>query len=145
MAPASAPQPGAVRLADQIARVSVLLETFTYRLLELEERFALLEEQQVALQDAAADTVANGEAVERHLAETGERLNRIEDLLAGLVEPAQRQGTRHLAVLSPPPTRPSPEPTHADVESDPFYEEEEQPFMDEAVLDEEAIDGERIA
>ena len=53
MAPASDSPAGSIRLADQIERLSELMETITYRTIELEERL-LHQEERLAAQDLEA-------------------------------------------------------------------------------------------
>jgi hypothetical protein len=146
-APEQSPGPGgplsgtAARLAEQLHTLAQLGETLTYRLLELEER---LEEQQQRLEPLLLDGEtpaprSSGEAAEllaQRLGATEERLGRIEALLAGLGEgPGQASrlqalpeglGRRH--PQSAIKGRLGDEMERLD---GPFYDDEEQPFMDE--------------
>ena len=140
MAPASDSPAGSIRLADQIERLSELMETLTYRMLELEERLAIQEEG-LAAQDRAEE--ASGEAaalLQRRLEESSERLSRIEALLAGLdpgaAGPARASGRLQVlasAAIRAPHEWPDPDPQEGSPDPDPFYDEGEQPFMDERI------------
>lgn len=133
MAPASDSPAGSIRLADQIERLSEVMETLTYRMLELEERLALQEDSGVASGEAAA-------ALERRLEESAERLARIEVMLAGLDRVARRQprASGRLQVLDAAAIQdqhdwPDPDSQEGNLEPDPFDDEGEQPFMDERI------------
>jgi chromosome segregation ATPase len=118
----------AERLSVQLSTLSELLETITYRLLELEERVAAqdlkiqgLEEQ---LLDPAAVASGLSDDAELRLEDTEERLSQLEALLNGMGSPAGAAAARHL--------QPVPHQVEEMVASDdPFPEEGEQPFMDE--------------
>ena len=88
------------RLADQLQVLSQVAETLTFRLLDLEERLA---GQELQLQGGAAgaDLIADG--TELRLAETEERLTRLESLLeSGLaVEADLAEPVRHLRSVEP--------------------------------------------
>jgi len=140
MAPASDSPAGSIRLADQIERLSELMETITYRMLELEERLVLQEDRLAArdLSDGASGEAAA--ALERRLEESAQRLLRIESLLAGFdraaAVPARTMG--RLQVLGSGAAQdshdwPDPDPQEGSPDPDPFYDEGEQPFMDERI------------
>jgi hypothetical protein len=125
----SQPYPmGSLRLADQLQALSVLAESLTIRLLELEER--LLAQEQRAQSGADADAEAQQE-LELRLEDTDQRLLRIEALLHDLEPPA---ATRHLQEVPRPANLP---PQRAgqvgEIEAEIFPEEGEQPFMDELI------------
>ena len=137
MAPASDSPAGSFRLADQIERLSELMETLTYRMLELEERLVLQEEQLAAQEPSEG---VSGEAFERRLEESAERLSRIESLLSGLdrVGAGPGRATGRLQVLGAAAIRdphdwPDADPQEGNPDPDPFYDEGEQPFMDERI------------
>lgn len=139
MAPAPASPAGPTRLADQIERLSELMETLTYRMLELEERLVVQEERQ-ATREAAESNPETVAALERGLEETAERLARIEAALAGADRDRSGVGRRasRLQVLEPaaaarPQDWPDPAPLEEAQDPDPFYDEGEQPFMDERI------------
>jgi hypothetical protein len=116
----------ALRLADQLHTLAEVSETLTYRLLELEERLQLQERHRIA--QGEPETGAR-DALGRRLGETEQRLERIEALLAGLEEPA---GGRHLQVIGAGAgERHAPHPSEEEDLDNPFFEEGEQPFMDE--------------
>jgi uncharacterized coiled-coil protein SlyX len=121
------------RLADHLRVLSEVAETLTYRLVELEERLAAQENQlQRLLQDQ--DSVI-GEEIDDRLADTEERLARIEALLRGVERPSS---TRHLTQVKPPALQQeaiAPNGAReAMAEAEPFLEDEgEQPFMDELI------------
>lgn len=125
------PQPhpmGSQRLADQLQALSVLAESLTIRLLELEER--LLAQEQRAQSGVDADAEAQQE-LELRLEDTDQRLLRIEALLHDLEPPAP---SRHLQEVPRPAGLPPQRPGQvgkADAEI--FPEEGEQPFMDELI------------
>jgi hypothetical protein len=125
------------RLAEQIHTLSELTETLTYRLLDLEERLAAQEQRlEPLLQAGRLDAAEAAADLELKLGETQERMGRIEALLAGL---ERGESGRHLQGLQRP--RLGREPLdRAHLEGvaggeehpdDPFYDEGEQPFMDE--------------
>ena len=130
--PASSAQP-VLRLAGQLQSLSELTESLAFRVLELEERLAA---QDLRLQSwMQADAQAAGPAAdtELRLDDTEERLARLESLLSGLEGPgAARQGAGVTALHQAA----SPLAGEGFLAGDPppeelFYEEEEQPFMDE--------------
>ena len=140
MAPASDLSAGSIRLADQIERLSELMETITYRMLELEERL-VLQEERLAVQDRS-DGVSGeaAAALELRLEESAERLLRIESMLAGFERGAAGPGraTGRLQVLGSAAAQdshdwPDPDPQEGNPDSDPFFDEGEQPFMDERI------------
>ena len=113
---ASRPAPSSSqRLAQQLQTLSQVVETLSYRLLELEERLATHDRslQEFAGQERA-DSVISATAQGR-LDDTEERLQRIEALLAGD------------AACSPSPAGEAGVP---DIDG-PFPEEPEQAFLDE--------------
>jgi hypothetical protein len=88
------------RLADQLQVLSQVAETLTFRLLDLEERLAG-QELQLKGGSAGSDLIADG--TELRLAETEERLTRLESLLeSGLgVEVDLAEPVRHLRSVEP--------------------------------------------
>lgn len=138
--PSAADQPASGRLADQLHAIAVVTETLTYRLLDLEERLGVQEQRLAALlQGSGGWGTAAAEGLEQRCGETEDRLGRVEALLAGLERPG---ASRHLQALQRP--RPSsgssvqadgePAPQallEEELVDDPFFEEGEQPFMDE--------------
>jgi hypothetical protein len=126
------------RLADQLQLLSELTESLTYRLLEVEERLELHEQQWQDQSQAVADS-AQAEEMELRLMETEDRLARMESLLKGL---DQGGGERRATPLrsrdwSNPtglePVLVSAKVQEGDPEEDPFPEDGEQLFMDEQV------------
>lgn len=125
------------RLADQLHTLSQVVETITYRLLELEERLTEQESQLLALDQQAGASERLSDGAEQRFDDTEERLVRLESLLNGL-ESAPSAGTsRH---LQPVRGRHRPDADLADADLDPelsasidgpFLEEAEQPFMDD--------------
>lgn len=129
------------RLSEQLQALSLVGETLTLRLLELEERLSSLEDQLLDLQMNDREPAEASLATEALLAATDERITRLEELLTD--QPTAR--SRH---LQPLPLRrsepggaaeesavighhaPAPE-DELDLDPNPFPEEEEQPFMDE--------------
>jgi len=140
MASASDFPGGSIRLADQIERLSELMETLTYRMLELEERLVLQEERLAAQDLSGGDTGEAAAALERRLEESAERLLRIETMLSSFERGAAGPGraTGRLQVLSSAAAedshdRPDPDPQEGSQDPDPFFDEGEQPFMDERI------------
>jgi hypothetical protein len=88
------------RLADQLQVLSQVAETLTFRLLDLEERLAG-QELQFQGGSAGCDLITGG--TELRLAETEERLTRLESLLeSGLaVEADLAEPVRHLRSVEP--------------------------------------------
>jgi hypothetical protein len=116
------------RISEQLQSLSLLGETLTLRLLELEERLAALEAQWGELDAGEGDGPEQREA-SRLLAATEDRLARLEELLAEqqLGGSAPARGSVHsLAGGRSPGLNAT-----SSAEPDPFPEEEEQPFMDE--------------
>ncbi|MFN9631359.1 MAG: hypothetical protein ACK59A_14200 [Cyanobacteriota bacterium] len=74
--------PWAVHLSDQLKTLSELMETLTFKMLELEERCAAQEEQLAALHHGTEqhDTEL-AQAMDSRIQETEQRLGRIEMLL----------------------------------------------------------------
>ena len=147
--PSAAAQPANGRLADQLHAIAALTETLTYRLLDLEERLGVQEQRlETLLQHGGGWGTAAAEGLEQRCGETEDRLGRVEALLAGLERPG---AGRHLQALQRP--RPSTESSTGtssednveqaqqalldealldeELEVDPFFDEGEQPFMDE--------------
>lgn len=138
--PSGPAQPSSGRLADQLHAIAAVTETLTYRLLDLEERLGAQEQRlETLLQDRGARDTAAAEGLEQRCGETEDRLARVEALLAGLERPG---AGRHLQALQRPRGHGSGADAEADGASaaaaleeepleDPFFEEGEQPFMDE--------------
>ena len=147
--PSAAAQPANGRLADQLHAIAAVTETLTYRLLDLEERLGVQEQRlETLLQHGGGWGTAAAEGLEQRCGETEDRLGRLEALLAGLERPG---AGRHLQALQRP--RPSTESSTGsssednveqaqqalldealldeELEVDPFFDEGEQPFMDE--------------
>ena len=129
MSASASPSAGALqlRLSEQMQALSLVSETLTLRLLELEERLAALEGQLEGLQQQS--TPSSGDSAEL-LTATEERIARLEDLLNE--QSAPKRATVH------PLQRPVQQATDAsdgfsepELELNPFPEDEEQPFMDE--------------
>ena len=115
------------RLSEQLQALSLVGETLTLRLLELEERLSTLEELMGNLQPSSESADLGSAAVEM-LTATEDRIARLEELL-GDVTP---QRGVHAPTNVHPITALQPEETaDAELELDPFPEDEEQPFMDE--------------
>jgi len=145
--PSAAAQPANGRLADQLHAIAAVTETLTYRLLDLEERLGAQERRlETLLQVRGGWGTAAAEGLEQRCGETEDRLGRVEALLAGLERPG---AGRHLQALQRPrPSTGSGSSFEADgepaqqalleealldeeLEVDPFFDEGEQPFMDE--------------
>ena len=129
MSASASPSHGALqlRLSEQMQALSLVSETLTLRLLELEERLAALEGQLEGLQQQS--TPSSGDSAEL-LTATEERIARLEDLLNE--QSAPKRATVH------PLQRPVQQANDAsdgfsepELELNPFPEDEEQPFMDE--------------
>lgn len=140
MAPASDSPAGSIRLADQMERLSELLETLTYRMIELEERLVLQEERLAAQDRSDGASGESAAALELRLEQSAQRLLRIESLLAGLDRAAAvpARATGRLQVLGSPAAQdshdwPNPDPREGSQDPDPFFDEGEQPFMDERI------------
>ena len=119
------------RLSEQLQALSLVGETLTLRLLELEERLGSIEAQLGAMQPG--DTADSGSAAMEMLVATEDRIARLEELLA---EEAQHRSTTPASVHPLPLRQPlEAEATEQDeepeLELNPFPEDEEQPFMDE--------------
>jgi hypothetical protein len=125
------------RLADQLQVLSQVVETITYRLLDLEEQALGLQRRLQGLSEAAEDgppqPAVSAEARQR-LDDTEERLLRIESMLS------RAAGTAvggHLSVVETSGPAASvkaigdPAPSGALDIDGPFPEEPEQPFLDD--------------
>lgn len=128
----------AARLAEQLHSLAAVSETLTYRLLELEERVLAQEQRFGALEGAHSEAgVASAGVISGRLEETEQRLERIETLLAGLERGGagrRLQAIEPISALRPGDRAEGPSPMLVEGENepeDPFYEEGEQPFMDE--------------
>lgn len=121
----SQPSPiGSHRLADQLQALSVLAESLTIRLLELEER--LLAQEQRA--QPSSDPESQQE-LDQRLDDTDQRLLRIEALLQDLEQPAT---ARHLQEVPRPAGQPLQRAGKVGkTEMEIFPDEGEQGFMDE--------------
>jgi len=125
-APAAALQ---LRLSEQLQAMSLVSETLTLRLLELEERLAGLETQLQGLTHSQSDS--NSSESNEMLAATEERIARLEDLLNEQSPMAQ---SAKVHPLRPPVAEAGVDAEHfnePELELNPFPEDEEQPFMDE--------------
>ena len=124
-----------LRLSEQLQALSLVGETLTLRLLELEERLAGLESQVHGLHQQQSST-ASSESTEV-LAATEERISRLEELLneQPSAHPAQGFGsTATVHALHRPKVEAATDAddfSEQELELNPFPEEEEQPFMDE--------------
>ena len=124
-----------LRLSEQLQALSLVGETLTLRLLELEERLAGLEAQLEGLHQQQSSS-ASSESTDV-LAATEERIARLEELLNEQSPARQPQGLSSSATvhaLHRPKAEASVEAddfSEPDLELNPFPEEEEQPFMDE--------------
>jgi len=144
MAPPASQPAGAPQWADQIQRLCALLETITYRVLEVEERLSTLEGQVAEAIDASSE--AQEEALAAQLEETARRVARMEAALGGIeaargleaIRLEARAGAasgagsgRRLQALGQSPAWPDADPQEPEADPDPFYDEGEQTFMDE--------------
>lgn len=130
MSASESPSPGALqlRLSEQMQALSLVSETLTLRILDLEERLAALEGQLEGLLQHQSNPSSTDST--ELLTATEERIARLEELLNEPIVP--RGASVH------PLQRPQPEAAdkHAGfsepaLELNPFPEDEEQPFMDE--------------
>jgi chromosome segregation ATPase len=119
------------RLSEQLEALSQVGETLTLRLLELEERLMAVE-RQLSAPPQSGQTSDNDDTMAM-LSATEERIGRLEELLA---EAASQQPTAG-GTLHTLPLRQAEDQAHqadfseAELELNPFPDEEEQPFMDE--------------
>jgi len=118
------------RLAGQLNVLSQVVETLTYRLLELEERLAAQELRLQALQEQQGPAATLDPAAEWRLDDTEQRLQQLEALLSGLDGAA---ASRHLQ-----PVEEAGDPSASAPIDGPFLDEPEQPFMDE-LMDEDDL------
>jgi hypothetical protein len=121
------------RLAEQLHTLTRVVETITYRLLELEESLA---DQEARLQELHQQTGVEhpfSGGTEQRVDDTEERLARLELLLNGNPPDPSAAASRHLQpVAGGDPVHP--ESVQEDCIDGPFLEEPEQPFMDELHL-----------
>lgn len=132
MAPEVFALSGLRRLADQLQTLSELIESLTYRLLELEEKVGAVDLRlQPLLDSRSGESALLADDTELRLDDTQERLSRLESLLAGL-ESASIENAGQA------------DPQQALFDPEPHFPEEdlEQSFLDEqpAFLGEPAAD-----
>lgn len=133
---AFAPLDAGSRLVDQLNTLSEVVETITYRLLELEERLAAQDLRLRDLSQEGSSEPTRPEAMEFHLDDTAERLLRIEAMLTGIGH-AERQAGEQSSVAgnSASPWTQGQTGDGADAGATdldgPFPEEAEQRFLDE--------------
>lgn len=135
MAPEVSAASGLRRLADQLQTLSELTESLTYRLLELEEMVAGVDQQLQSLQHShARDAALLVEGTELRLDDTEERLSRLEGLLSGL-ERLPQVPPPPLAVLTQDaiPNVDHDDPEEMFLDPEPHFPDEdlEQGFLDE--------------
>jgi hypothetical protein len=133
-----------VRLAAQLQSLSELTESLAFRLLELEERLAAQELRLESLVQAEGAGSDHGADTELRLDDTEERLARLEALLSGLASPgAARHGAGVLPLSRPERDVQANRAIHRDPDlgEEPFYEEEEQLFMDEQPFLDDTLSG----
>ena len=114
------------RLSEQLQALSLVGETLTLRLLELEERLTALEGQLGALQEHGSTD--SGEAAIEMLTATEDRIARLEELLG---EESTARSRPQASVHPLHQRQGSEDVSEPELELNPFPEEEEQPFMDE--------------
>lgn len=140
LAAAQAPVPASPtheRLAQQLNLLSQVIETLTYRVLELEERLAAQDLRLQALKEQSSPASTLDPAAEWRLDDTEQRLQQLEALLSGLDGSAP---SRHLQpVAEPGLANPS-----APIDG-PFLDEPEQPFMDELIEEDDLLAAELSA
>jgi hypothetical protein len=125
MSASASPSHGALqlRLSEQMQALSLVSETLTLRLLELEERLAALEGQLEGLQQQSTPSSSDSADLLTATARLENLLNEQSAPKGATVHPLQRpaqQATHALDGFSEP-----------ELELNPFPEDEEQPFMDE--------------
>ena len=114
------------RLADQLQALSVLAESLTIRVLELEERLLAQERRAHPGEDAASR-----QELELRLEDTDQRLLRIEALLHDLERPAP---SRHLQEVPRPTAHQAPGARPSSTPGEEIFPEDgEQLFMDEQI------------
>ncbi|MGB5134383.1 MAG: hypothetical protein WBN89_04335 [Prochlorococcaceae cyanobacterium] len=134
--PAFAPADASRRLADQLNTLSEVVETITYRLLELEERLTAQDQRLRDLSEEGSSQPPRPAALEFRLDDTEERLLRIEAMLTGIGH-VETRAEEHSGVAgnSASPWNQGATGDRADAgEADldgPFPEELEQRFLDE--------------
>ena len=131
-------------LAEQLHTLTRVVETITYRLLELEERLAEQETLLQEMEQQAGGLHQLSDGAERQVNDTEERLARLELLLTGEDPAVSAAASRHLQpVAGGNQASAGPEPQ--DCIDGPFLEEPEQPFMDDLSLSEEEVGLEHLS
>lgn len=117
--PVATPAQALDRLADQLNTLSEVVETLTFRLLELEEQVSVQQQRLKPLMEASDREEESQDALRKlRFDQTEQRLSHLEQLLQ--------------VAQGPGPVVPFPEPAPPLMAIDgPFPEELEQPFMDE--------------
>jgi hypothetical protein len=129
------------RLADQLHTLSQVVETITYRLLEMEERLTEQESQLQALDQQAGASVQLSDGAAQRFDDTEDRLVRLESLLNGLERAPSAGTSRHLQSVRGKDLADSDlEPGLQTTIDGPFLEEPEQPFMDDVQIQDTQID-----
>jgi len=132
------------RLAEQLHTLTRVVETITYRLLELEESLADQEARLQELHQQAGGEHAFSDGTEQRVDDTEERLARLELLLNGTPPDPSAAANRHLQPVAGG-DRAQRESEHQDCIDGPFLEEAEQPFMDELHLHDDPAVSEHLS
>jgi hypothetical protein len=132
------------RLAEQLHTLTRVVETITYRLLELEESLADQEARLQDLHQQAGGEHAFSAGTEQRVDDTEERLARLELLLNCNSPAPSAAANRHLQPVAGS-DRTQPELEHQDCIDGPFLEEAEQPFMDELHLHDDPAVSEHLS
>ena len=121
---------GHERVAEQLQTLSQVVETITYRLLELEERLAGQESRMQDLHQQAGRSIQLSDGAEQRCDDTEERLVRLELLLNGMDASSSAPPSRHLQPVQSGRDG-GLDGEERDTIDGPFLEEPEQPFMDD--------------
>lgn len=134
---------GHERLAEQLHTLSQVVETITYRLLELEERLGEQECQLQALQQQTVGAAQLSDGAEQRFDDTEERLVHLESLLNGMAPTSAAGAARHLQPVRTGDGHRSQVDQPATIDG-PFLEEPEQPFMDDVEAPDSQLDLEEL-
>jgi hypothetical protein len=118
------------RLAEQLHTLTQVVETITYRLLELEERLTLQESQLQELHQQVGGSLRLSDGAEQCFDDTEERLLHLESLLNGMEPAPSAAASRHLQSVKGSQGRQIDSDPPSPIDG-PFLEEPEQAFMDD--------------
>jgi hypothetical protein len=135
---------GSERVAEQLQTLSQVVETITYRLLELEERLAGQESRMQDLHQQAGRSIQLSDGAEQRFDDTEERLVRLEVLLNGVDAAASGPSSRHLQPVKSGQDA-GLDGEERDTIDGPFLDEPEQRFLDDLEAEDPQLDLDELS